>query len=80
MECGRILEAEIAMFTWLFLGCIKRSGGSVNMQCVKVGKQEEVWMVGTVDFVWTVCRMPDGQNKRPDRPAKQKARRANETG
>ena len=43
------------------------------MQCVKAGKQEEVWMVGTVDFVWTVCmhvgvnrlmnRMPDGQNK-----------------
>ena len=45
------------------------------MQCVKVRKQEEVWMVGTVDFVWTVCmyvgvnrlmsRMPDGQYKRP---------------
>ena len=51
------------------------------MQCVKVRKQEEVWMVGTVDFVWTVCmyvgvnrlmsRMPDGQNKRPDGPTRQ---------
>ena len=60
------------------------------MQCVKVGKQEEVWMVGTVDFVWTVCmhvgvnrlmnRMLDRQNKRPDRPAKQKARWADQTG
>ena len=60
------------------------------MQCVKAGKQEEVWMVGTVDFVWTVCmyvrvnklmnRMPDGQNKRPYGPAKQKTRRANQTG
>ena len=73
------------MFTWLFLGYIKRSAESVNMQCVKAGKQEEVWMVGTVDFVWSVCmhvgvkrlmnRMPDGQNKRPDGPGKQKARR-----
>lgn len=57
---------------------------------MKAGKPEEVWMVGTVDFVGTVCmhvgvnrlmnRMPDGQNKRPDGPGKQKAKRANQTG
>ena len=47
------------------------------MQCVKVRKQEEVWMVGTVDFVWTVCMyvgvnrlMSRMQNKRPDGPTR----------